>query len=117
MHVASIEIDQWSLRRGGTTRKAVCICGWRGPERGTVELAADDALLHEKSEFAVQRKTEGAPMKRPATDPKRLEFWRELHEGYTRTGGGYEVICRQFKEALDEIDRLNVLLQETETAQ
>lgn len=48
------------------------------------------------------------------TDPKKLKFWRELHEGYVQTGCGYEVICRQFKEALDEIDRLNALLQPNE---
>lgn len=51
---------------------------------------------------------------RPTTDPKQLKFWRELHDGYTRTGTGYEVICRQFKDALDEIDRLNAVLHCTE---
>jgi hypothetical protein len=50
------------------------------------------------------------------TDPKRLQFWRELHDGYEQTGCGYEVICRQFKEALAEIERLNKLLDKTDSA-
>lgn len=54
--IAYVEIDQESLRRGGSSRTATCTCGWRGPERGSLELAVDDALLHEKSDFAVQRK-------------------------------------------------------------
>lgn len=47
-HLAFVEPDLQSIRRGGTTRKAACVCGWRGPERGTLELAVDDALNHER---------------------------------------------------------------------
>lgn len=46
-HVAGIEVDDDSVRRGGSTRRASCTCGWRGPERATLELACDDALEHE----------------------------------------------------------------------
>lgn len=55
-HVAYIEADLVSLRRGGTTRTAICTCRWRGPARGTLELAADDALVHERSDHAVVRR-------------------------------------------------------------
>lgn len=55
-HIASVEVDQESLRRGGSSRAAVCACGWRGPQRSSLELAVDDALIHEQSDFAVQRK-------------------------------------------------------------
>ncbi len=48
-HFASIETDLESVRRGGSTRTALCTCGWRGPQRATIELAADDALIHERS--------------------------------------------------------------------
>lgn len=52
-HVAYIEADFVSLRRGGSCRTATCICGWTGPERGTLELATDDALIHEGSSFEI----------------------------------------------------------------
>ena len=52
-HHAYIEADFESMRRGGSSRTAKCLCGWEGPERGTLELAADDALIHEQSEFGV----------------------------------------------------------------
>jgi len=32
------------------------LCDWKGPERGTLELAVDDALLHERSEFEIVRR-------------------------------------------------------------
>lgn len=48
-HVAGIEIDRASLRRGGSGRRAVCSCGWTGVDRGSLEAAADDALQHEGS--------------------------------------------------------------------
>lgn len=48
-HIASIEADAESLRRGGSTRTAICVCDWRGPQRATLELAADDAFIHEGS--------------------------------------------------------------------
>lgn len=48
-HLVSVEYDPIDLRRGGTTRRAECTCGWRGPERGTFTLAADDAATHETS--------------------------------------------------------------------
>lgn len=47
-HVTSVVVDLESVRRGGTTRTAACACGWTGPQRGTMELAADDALSHER---------------------------------------------------------------------
>lgn len=48
-HVATIERVP-DPQPTGTTRRAVCgACGWRGPERGTMELAADDALGHERA--------------------------------------------------------------------
>ena len=49
--LAYIEADFESLRRGGSCRTAVCRCGWKGPQRGSLELAADDALLHERSDM------------------------------------------------------------------
>ncbi len=46
-HIAHIKVHKESLRRGGSCRIAVCICGWHGPQRATLEMAADDALIHE----------------------------------------------------------------------
>jgi hypothetical protein len=48
-HVAYIDPDLESMRRGGSSRIAACSCGWRGPERATLELAYDDARQHEGS--------------------------------------------------------------------
>lgn len=48
-HVASIDVDYEAVRRGGSCRTAVCTCGWVGPERATLEMAADDAMEHERS--------------------------------------------------------------------
>lgn len=47
VHIASIAVDLESVRRGGSCRTAVCTCGWVGPERATLEMAADDAMEHE----------------------------------------------------------------------
>lgn len=47
-HVAHVESDPESFRRGGSTRTAVCSCGWRGPQRATIEVVADDAVEHER---------------------------------------------------------------------
>ncbi len=47
-HITSVEVDVESLRRGGSSRSAACGCGWRGPERSTMAVAADDALAHEE---------------------------------------------------------------------
>lgn len=47
-HVVGIAVDPESVRRGGSTRVAECTCGWRGPQRSTLELASDDALEHER---------------------------------------------------------------------
>jgi hypothetical protein len=55
-HLAFIDIDRESLRRGGTTRFATCCCGWRGPSRATLELATDDALQHEGSDMWITSK-------------------------------------------------------------
>lgn len=54
-HITCVNFDLESVARGGSTRRATCICGWHGPERGTIELAADDALMHEGSEMHVVR--------------------------------------------------------------
>lgn len=45
-------IDPLSALRGTSTgRRAVCIiCSWYGPERGTMKLASDDAISHERNE-------------------------------------------------------------------
>jgi hypothetical protein len=48
-HLTSIDLDRESARRGGSTRTALCTCGWQGPQRGTIELAVDDALGHERA--------------------------------------------------------------------
>ncbi len=48
-HLAYVEVDLESISHRGSTRTATCGCGWRGPERGTLELAADDALTHERT--------------------------------------------------------------------
>ena len=54
-HAAYIEHDLEPLRRGGLcSRTALCVCGWRGPQRATLELAADDALMHERSALPVR---------------------------------------------------------------
>jgi len=45
-HLAYVEVDLESIDRGGSTRIAACLCGWKGPQRATLELAADDALTH-----------------------------------------------------------------------
>lgn len=47
-HVARVDSDQESVRRGGSTRTAACSCGWVGPQRSTLALAADDATEHER---------------------------------------------------------------------
>ncbi len=46
LHVATIErvVSKSNL---STARRAKCICGWQGPERGTLEMSSDDAKLHE----------------------------------------------------------------------
>ena len=48
-HLAYVEVDSESLHRGGSCRTAVCLCGWKGPQRGTLELVTDDALMHERT--------------------------------------------------------------------
>lgn len=55
-HIAYIENDTESLHRGGSCRTATCVCGWKGPQRSTLELAADDALIHEGSDMHVVAK-------------------------------------------------------------
>jgi hypothetical protein len=55
-HVAYVEAVSESLRRGGSTRIAACLCGWRGPERAPLELAVDDALMHEQSDMWVTKR-------------------------------------------------------------
>lgn len=47
VHIASITVDLESVRRGGSCRTAVCVCGWIGPQRATLEMATDDAMEHE----------------------------------------------------------------------
>lgn len=47
-HIAYIEVDVESFHRGGSTRTAVCLCGWKGPQRATLELVVDDAFEHER---------------------------------------------------------------------
>ncbi len=47
-HIAYVAVDLGSVRRGGLCRTATCVCGWKGPGRSTLELAADDALSHER---------------------------------------------------------------------
>lgn len=47
-HVARVESDQESIRRGGSCRTAACSCGWVGPQRSSLALAVDDATTHEK---------------------------------------------------------------------
>ena len=49
-HVTGVRVHEDSVDRGGSTRNAECVCGWCGPERGTMELAADDAVAHESEE-------------------------------------------------------------------
>lgn len=46
-HLTSIDLDLESVHRGGSSRKAACICGWSGHERATLAMAADDAMVHE----------------------------------------------------------------------
>lgn len=48
-HLACVEMNPESFLRGGSSRTAVCRCGWRGPQRGTLELVVDDALEHERA--------------------------------------------------------------------
>lgn len=54
IHLVYIEADFDSFRRGGSSREAVCVCGWRGPQRGTLELVVDDALEHERESRALE---------------------------------------------------------------
>jgi hypothetical protein len=56
-HLAYVEADFESIGRGGSTRTATCLCGWKGPQRATLELAADDALMHERTNIPVDRHT------------------------------------------------------------
>lgn len=55
-HIAYVAPDIESRRRGGSCRTAACLCGWKGPDRVSLELAAEDALEHEGSEFWLVRK-------------------------------------------------------------
>lgn len=55
-HLAYVEADFASWQRGGSCRTAVCLCGWRGGQRATLELAVDDALLHEHSGMHIVRR-------------------------------------------------------------
>lgn len=56
-HIAYVGVDlEWMRRHGGSTRTAICTCGWQGPQRATLELAVDDALIHEKSDMQVVQK-------------------------------------------------------------
>ena len=55
-HLAYIEADFESMYRGGSCRMAACLCGWKGPQRpqrATLELAVDDALIHERSDMHI----------------------------------------------------------------
>lgn len=52
-HLAYVEANFESWRRGGSCRTAACLCGWKGPQRATLELAVDDALLHEGSDMHI----------------------------------------------------------------
>jgi len=47
VHLAFIQADPESIRRGGSCRTAACVCGWQGMQRATLEMACDDALRHE----------------------------------------------------------------------
>lgn len=49
-HVTFIELNYESYRRGGTCRSAACFCGWKGPQRATIQLAYDDVMEHERWE-------------------------------------------------------------------
>lgn len=66
--IAHVDVDSESIRRGGSCRFAACSCGWRGPERSTLELAVDDALLHEGSGCQVTQKPP-IPTRAAATAP------------------------------------------------
>lgn len=48
-HLAYVELDLESARRGGSTRTAMCLCGWKGPQRSTLEVVVDDAREHERA--------------------------------------------------------------------
>lgn len=78
-HLAYIEADAESLRRGGSTRTAVCTCGWRGPQRGTLELVVDDALTHEGSDMHVAIDRRAVLVKRIASNKAWLS--KNWHHG------------------------------------
>ena len=43
-----------------SARFAVCKCGWKGPQRATLECVLDDALQHEESDMELtMRKPRG----------------------------------------------------------
>lgn len=63
-HLAYVEADFESMRRGGSCRTAMCLCGWKGPQRGTLELAVDDALTHEQSTFCIAETVQGSAIRR-----------------------------------------------------
>ena len=66
-HVTGVQVLAQRWRPASTSRRALCSCGWKGPQRGTMELAADDALLHEQSEYCVSKRLRPiAPVERPA---------------------------------------------------
>jgi hypothetical protein len=103
-HVAYIEPDLESLRRGGSCRTAICTCGWKGPERLTLELSADDALEHERSDMAVCKKSDIARETNPAKvaslittfigDDKKMHAARYIKRdilGYCGMGGSQDV--------------------------
>jgi uncharacterized short protein YbdD (DUF466 family) len=86
-HLAYVEADFESLRRGGACRTAVCLCGWKGPQRVTLELAADDALLHERSDMCI------VPMKMTMT---REEFLAQLREAGAGAAGRSAMTREEF---------------------
>lgn len=49
IHLATIREEEW--RPGSWSRRAGCICGWRGPERASLELLTDDAMQHEREYY------------------------------------------------------------------
>lgn len=78
-HITHIEADPESLRRGGSCRTAACTCGWRGPQRGTMVLAADDALSHEG--VADHKPPAGASPLEVVTGPARRRGAGDAYQG------------------------------------
>jgi hypothetical protein len=99
-HLAYVDVDLESIARGGSTRTAACRCGWRGPQRATLELATDDALTHERTS-PVDRRDQ--LMRRIASN----KAWLEKNKNFSHDYGARKSCQRNIETDEQELAKLN----------